>query len=106
MKDLAILGCTGSIGVNTLDVVRRFPGKFRVKALACGSNVKLLEEQAREFLPSAVAVRDRKSAEILKKGLGTRSGIKILHGLDGLVEAATLDGVEMVVSAIVGAAGL
>ncbi len=104
MKNLSILGCTGSIGVNTLDVARRFPERFRVMALSCGANVSLVEAQAREFSPEIVAVRDRKAAVMLKKRLG--GGVRVLHGVEGLVEAASLDGVDMVVSSIVGAAGL
>jgi len=105
MKNLSILGCTGSIGVNTLDVVRRFPGKFRVLGLACGSNIGLLEEQARQFGPKAVAVKDAHTAADLKKRLaGTK--VKVLHGVEGMAEVASLSGVDMVVSAIVGAAGL
>jgi 1-deoxy-D-xylulose-5-phosphate reductoisomerase len=105
MKGISILGCTGSIGVNTLDVVRRFPGRFKVKALACGSNVSLLEQQVRQFGPDVVAVSDKKSAESLR-GKPGMAGLKILHGVEGMAEAASLNGVDMVVSAIVGAAGL
>ena len=104
MKNLSILGCTGSIGVNTLDVARRFPERFRVMALSCGANINLLEAQAREFSPEVVTVRDKKAADALRKRLG--GSIRVLHGVDGLVEAASLDGVDMVVSSIVGAAGL
>ncbi len=105
MKNLSILGCTGSIGVSTLDVVRRFPGRFKVLGLACGGNVRLMEEQIREFAPVAVSVGDRKSAEALRKLLG-KSGVKVYHGVDGMSEVAALNGVDMVVSAIVGSAGL
>lgn len=105
MKGISILGCTGSIGVSTLDVVRRFPSRFRVRALACRSNVKLLERQVRQFEPEMVAVGDKKIAETLKKMLG-KSGVKILHGEEGMVRAASMSGVDMVVVAIVGAAGL
>ncbi len=104
MKNITILGCTGSIGVNTLDVARRFPDRFRVMALSCGANVDLVEAQAREFSPKLVTVRDKKAAAALKKRLG--NGVRVLHGIEGLVEAASLDGVDMVVSSIVGAAGL
>ena len=104
MKNISILGCTGSIGVNTLDVARRFPDRFRVLALSCGANVDLLEAQAREFNPKVVTVRDKKDASTIKKRLG--NGVRVLHGVEGLVEAASLHGVDMVVSSIVGAAGL
>ena len=105
VKEIAILGCTGSIGVNTLDVVRRFPGRFRVRALACGENVELLSEQVRQFAPDMVAVKDARAAASLRSRLG-RPGVKIMHGVDGLVEVASAKGVDMVVSAIVGSAGL
>jgi 1-deoxy-D-xylulose-5-phosphate reductoisomerase len=106
MKGISILGCTGSIGVNTLDVVRRFPDRFKVMALACGSNVSLLEQQVRQFNPDVVAVSDKKSAEALRGKLGKGSGVKIFHGVEGMAEAASMPGVDMVVSAIVGSAGL
>jgi len=105
MKNLSILGCTGSIGVNTIDVASRFPGRFKVLGLACGGNIKLMEEQAGRLSPKVVSVRDKKSADILRARLG-RNGPKVLHGEDGLVEVASLSGVDMVVSSIVGAAGL
>ncbi len=96
VKDIAILGCTGSIGVNTLDVVRRFPERFRVRGLACGENVELLAEQVRQFSPDRVSVKDEKAAASLKKRLdGTR--VKVLHGVEGMVEVASARGVEMVV---------
>ena len=105
MKNLSILGCTGSIGVNTLDIVSRFPGRFRVFALACGSNVALMEEQVRRFSPEVACVKDKETAAALKARLG-KFKVKILHGEDGMVKVASLPGVDMVVSAIVGAAGL
>ncbi len=105
MKRLAILGSTGSIGVNTLDVVSRFPGRFEVKSLACGVNTGLVEEQARKFRPDVVSVMDRRSAAALANRLkGT--GVKVVHGEAGMVEAATHPDADMVVSAIVGGAGL
>jgi len=80
MKNLAILGCTGSIGVNTLDVVRRFPGRFKVLSLACGGNIELLEKQINAYGPKVVSVRDKKSADALKKRLG-KSPVKVLYGV-------------------------
>ena len=105
VKEIAILGCTGSIGVNTLDVVRRFPGRFRVRGLACGENVGLLAEQVRQFSPDVVSVKDGKAAAEMKKLMGG-ARVKVLHGVEGMVEVASARGVEMVVSAIVGSAGL
>jgi 1-deoxy-D-xylulose-5-phosphate reductoisomerase len=103
VRRLSILGSTGSIGKNTLAVVSAHPDKFRVTALAARNNIKLLEEQIRTFRPEVVAVFDRDAAERMKKkGLA----VKILPGMDGLVEAATLADTDMVVSAVVGSDGL
>lgn len=103
MKILSVLGSTGSIGKNTLEVVSKYPDRFRIKALAVNNNIDLLEKQIEEFKPELVAVFDEGSAKLLKEKC---SGIKIVSGADGLVEAATLGGVDMVVSAIVGSPGL
>ena len=103
MKRLSILGSTGSIGRNTLEVVSNHPDKFRVKALAVGNNIDLLAKQINAFRPEVVAVFDEGSARDLRKDF---PGLKVLSGEEGLVEAATLDDVDMVVSAIVGSPGL
>ena len=105
MKNLAILGSTGSIGVNTLDVVRRFPGRFKVLSLACGGNIELLQKQISAFGPRVVSVKDKKSAELLKKRLG-KGPVEVLYGVEGMIAAATVPDVDVVISAIVGAAGL
>lgn len=105
MKHLTILGSTGSIGKNVLDIVSRFPEAYSVKALAAATNVALLAEQIERFHPEIAVVLDEKYAEALKakvKSIGTR----ILAGEEGYAEAATHPDVQMVVSAIVGAAGL
>lgn len=103
MKRLSILGSTGSIGRNTLEVVSNHPDKFRVVALAARNNIKLLAEQINAFKPEVVAVFDEESAKDLRKDF---PDLKILSEAEGLVEAATLDNVDMVVSAIVGSPGL
>ncbi len=101
MKEVAILGSTGSIGTNTLDVIRSAPGRWRVSALAAGGNIDLLASQAREFSPSLVSVRGPEEAEKLKKLL--RRGPEILWGSEGLREAAvSADGDGVVVAAIPG----
>ncbi len=105
MKKLSILGSTGTIGKNTLDVVRRFPELFRVLALSAGSNVELLEEQIREFSPRLVVIGSLEGAERLKKKKSSSSP-EILWGRDGLDAASTMDDVDLVISAITGAAGL
>lgn len=104
-KRIAILGSTGSIGVNTLDVVGRDPERFEVVGLTAGNNIDLLEDQIRRFHPKAVAVYNEAQAERLKKRIGD-IGIEIHSGQEGLIEISILPEVQLVISAIVGAAGL
>ncbi|MFQ5465688.1 MAG: 1-deoxy-D-xylulose-5-phosphate reductoisomerase [Thermodesulfobacteriota bacterium] len=103
-KGLAILGSTGSIGTSTLDIVRRHPDRFRVVALAAGSNVELLKRQAGEFRPLFVSV----GSEDDVRGLGADlpEGCSVGFGVEGASTAATHDGVDCTVAAISGAAGL
>ena len=104
LKKLAILGSTGSIGRSTLEVLRLHPARFKVLALAAGTNVKLLSEQVREFKPAFVSVATEEAAGELR---GKVSGdVEVGFGATGAERAATYDGVSTVVSAIVGAAGL
>lgn len=105
MKSLSILGSTGSIGLSTLDVVRQHPERFNVTGLAEGHDVNLLAEQIREFKPGIVSVRDEKSAGQLRELLGPEQP-EIHWGIEGAAIVASAEGSEMVVSAIVGAAGL
>ena len=105
MKHLTILGSTGSIGKNVLDIVSRFPEAYSVKALAAATNVALLAEQIERFHPEIAVVLDEKHAEALK-AMVKNSRTRILAGEEGYAEAATHPDVRMVVSAIVGAAGL
>ncbi|TLM68994.1 MAG: 1-deoxy-D-xylulose-5-phosphate reductoisomerase [Deltaproteobacteria bacterium] len=105
MKTLAILGSTGSIGVSTLDIVAAHPERFRVAALTAGRNLDLLEEQIRAFRPEMVAVCDDADAARLGARLGAGAP-RILSGRDGLIACAAQSGAHLVVSAIVGAAGL
>jgi len=104
MKRLAILGSTGSIGVNTLDVVESFPDRFEVVALAAGGNLDLLEQQIQRVRPLTVSVRDADAAAELGRRIDGRC--RVLHGDDGLVAVSTHEGVDLVVSALVGALGL
>lgn len=104
MKKIIILGSTGSIGTQALDIVRACPDKYTVTALAAGSNSKLLEEQAREFGVKTVALFDENSARDLKTRLAD-TDIKVLSGANGVNEVSSCDG-EMVLNAIVGIAGL
>jgi 1-deoxy-D-xylulose-5-phosphate reductoisomerase len=101
---VVVLGSTGSIGRQTLDVIRLFPERFEVQALTCGSNVDLLVKQAREFSPNVVAVGNtEKAAECRERLNGT--GITVLEGEDGQCEAAR-GPAEIVMAAVVGFAGL
>jgi 1-deoxy-D-xylulose-5-phosphate reductoisomerase len=105
MKSLAILGSTGSIGVSTLEIVAAHPERFRVTALTAGRNLDLLARQVRCFQPQLVAVPDAADAQDLQARLGAAAP-RILSGRDGLIACAAASGAELVVSAIVGAAGL
>jgi 1-deoxy-D-xylulose-5-phosphate reductoisomerase len=105
MRSLSILGSTGSIGLSTLDVVRQHPEKFSISGLAAGKDVTRLAEQIREFQPAAVSVMDADAAKKLHKLLGD-SKTDILYGIEGATAVATVEEADMVVSAIVGAAGL
>ena len=104
MKKIAILGSTGSIGPQTLDVVRE-QGDISVAALAAGSNIALLEQQIREFHPRLVAVWDKKKAEELKIKTADLS-VEILDGMDGLLAVAQIPEAEILVTAIVGMLGI
>lgn len=104
MKKIAILGSTGSIGTQTLDVVRN-KKDYDVVALSAGKNIRLLEEQVREFHPSLVAVWEEESAKKLRIALADLD-VKILWGMEGLIEVATEPSVEILVTAIVGMLGL
>lgn len=104
-KGLAVLGSTGSVGVNTLDVVTSHPEKFTVITLAAHSNVELLEQQARQFHPRLVVLFDEEKASLLKQRLSGLD-LEVDAGLEGLCRAATYPGVELVMSAVVGSIGL
>jgi 1-deoxy-D-xylulose-5-phosphate reductoisomerase len=106
MKNLSILGSTGSIGCNALEIVEMFPGRFTVKALAAKNNTTLLASQVEKFNPEIVVVFDETRALELKSMLQSGSGVEIMYGQDGYKHAATHDSVDMVVTAVVGSAGL
>ena len=105
MKRLAILGSTGSIGVNTLDIVRNFPERFEVVGLSAGANIQLLKKQILEFRPRMVAVLNQGLSESLRKELPS-TPVEIFDGVEGLIRVATHPEADQVVSAIVGAGGL
>ena len=104
MRKISILGSTGSIGTQTLEVVEIL-NDIKVMAITGNSNIRLLEEQARKFQPELVAVMDEKNAEELKVRLSDMN-VRVVSGMDGLVEAATYEGVDTVVTSVVGNVGL
>ncbi len=106
-KALSILGSTGSIGVSTLDVVRQFPDRFEVVALACGRNIDLLLQQIEVFQPALVAVLNQDLANRLQQGFRLNGHHpEIVFGREGYERVATHPKSQMLVSAMVGAAGL
>ncbi|NLP18217.1 MAG: 1-deoxy-D-xylulose-5-phosphate reductoisomerase [Firmicutes bacterium] len=104
-KQISILGSTGSIGRQTLDVIRSFPDRFRVRALTGHKNAALLSEQVKAFNPELAVLTDPDSAQELSRLLAGCS-TKILSGEEGLLEAAVYPGTDLLVTAVVGFAGL
>ena len=106
MKHLSILGSTGSIGSNTLKVVEMFPERFAVKAMTAKKNISLLARQIEQFNPELAVVYDEQKAQDLKDRLPMETKVEIMHGEKGYIAAAIQPSVDMVVTAMVGAAGL
>ncbi len=106
MKYLSLLGSTGSIGTSVLDVVRQFPGQYKIVGLAAGRNVELLHRQVVEFSPELISVIDAEHAEKLKALVPAIFQDRIVWGPEGAVQVATLAPASMTISAIVGGAGL
>ena len=104
MKKIAILGSTGSIGTQTLEVARE-NGDIEVLAMAAGGNIDLLEKQIREFHPGLAAVWKEEKAKELRERIKDLD-VKVVSGMDGLIEAATVPGAEILVTAIVGMIGI
>ena len=104
-RGLAILGSTGSIGTQTLEVVRLFPERFRVRALTACSSVDALLAQVSEFKPDCVVLEEEDAYRAVRSTLAD-TGTRVLQGTEGLCEVAAMDGVETVVAAIVGVRGL
>ena len=99
MKRIVILGSTGSIGTQTLDIVRQHPDKFKVVGLTANNNIEKLREQIEEFKPEAVCVTDMEKAELLK------TNVSLHRGEEGLKHIATLDS-DLLINSLVGSAGL
>jgi 1-deoxy-D-xylulose-5-phosphate reductoisomerase len=106
MKRISLLGSTGSIGVSTLSVVGAHPDQVAVTALAAGQNIGLLKQQIERFRPRLAAMIDETHAGELRRLLGPASGTEVLSGPEGYRETAAAADADMVVSAMVGAAGL
>ena len=105
MKKISLLGSTGSIGVNTLDVVDRNPEKFQVLAMSAGSNVDLFAEQVRKFKPKIASLFDSTKISTLKERVADLD-VEIIIGDEGSIAVATLPETDVVVSGVVGSAGL
>jgi 1-deoxy-D-xylulose-5-phosphate reductoisomerase len=106
LKRLAVLGSTGSIGRNVLDVVRQFPDKFQIVGLAAGRNLPLLAEQVRSFRPALVSVQEENLVGELGRLLSPGNDVKIVAGIAGASEVAAGTQADLVVAAMVGAVGL
>lgn len=104
MKKISILGSTGSIGTQTLEIVRD-NNDLQVEALVAKSNIELLEEQVREFKPKLVCVYDDEKAKVLKDNIKDLN-IEVVSGMDGMIECATIESAEIVVTAVVGMIGI
>lgn len=105
MKRLVILGSTGSIGTQSLDIAREYKGEFEIVALAAGRNHKLMEEQIREFSPRHAVMWDESAAATLKTAVADLD-VKILSGMEGLIEIASLPGYDILLTAVVGMIGI
>ncbi|MDR3665951.1 MAG: 1-deoxy-D-xylulose-5-phosphate reductoisomerase [Ignavibacteriaceae bacterium] len=104
MKKVLVLGSTGSIGINTLNVIRSLPGKFQITALMVNSRIDVLEPQIEEFHPECVVVKEEIPAEQLRKKL--KGKIEVLSGISGLSKAASVCDYDIFIGAMVGSAGL
>lgn len=105
MKSLTIHGSTGSIGTQTLEIVRNNPDKFKVTALTANSSLNLFEQQVREFSPEYVCMYDEMAANNLKTKVADLP-VTVLAGMDGLIQCSTLENINVVVTAVVGMIGI
>ena len=106
---LTVLGATGSIGLNTLEIVRQFPHKFKIEALSCRSSIECLVEQIKEFQPRLVCVDNSEQARELRETFRDRNSgteTEFVCGVEGLIQISSDPEVDLVVAGIVGAAGL
>ncbi|MCK5865354.1 MAG: 1-deoxy-D-xylulose-5-phosphate reductoisomerase, partial [Marinobacter adhaerens] len=105
-RSISVLGATGSIGLSTLDVVRRHPDRFSVYALTASTRAEELAVLCREFRPKVAVMADPEAADVLSKLLADLPETRVFGGLEGLCEVASTPDVDTVMAAIVGAAGL
>ena len=107
MKKIAILGSTGSIGTQSLDVIKRFPDKFKVVSMTCGKNTELFRKQLKEFRPLVAVTADRDDAEALERELSPElADTRFAWGEEGLIAAATLAEADIVLNSLMGMRGL
>jgi 1-deoxy-D-xylulose-5-phosphate reductoisomerase len=104
MRNIAILGSTGSIGRSALEVVARFPDRFRITCLTANRNVDLLRRQVDQFRPRAVVIQDERNASLLRKSIN--GSTEVFAGDDGLRSVVRRDDIDIVFSSLVGFAGL
>lgn len=102
MKNISILGSTGSIGTQSLEIIKKFPNEFKLIGLTCNKNIELLEKQIKEHSPAAVAVMDKKKADLLKE----KTNIEVFSGLEGIKKIASLKETTTVLNALVGSIGV
>lgn len=105
MRKVGVMGSTGSIGTQTLEIVRKYPDRLKVCALAAGSNVELLEKQAREFKPEFAVMWSEQAASDLKERIADTE-VKVACGMAGLLQMAALPEMDILVTAIVGMIGI
>ncbi len=106
MKNIVILGSTGSIGKNALEIVRRFPDEFNIVGLSANKNIELLLKQIEEFKPQFICITSKNGYENFKKEVDYKKlGVELLYGEKGLVELATLETADIILIAVVGFSG-
>jgi 1-deoxy-D-xylulose-5-phosphate reductoisomerase len=106
VKKIALLGSTGSVGQNTLEVVAQQPDEFQIVALAAGSNIRLLQEQIRQYRPEVVSVGSKELADELRHSLGASYNPEIVYGEEGLLQVASHPSANFVMTAVVGSVGV
>lgn len=102
MKYISVLGSTGSIGKQALEIIKENPNEFRIRGLACNSNIESIEKQIEEFKPEAVAVFNEEKADELKE----KVEINVFSGMNGMIKLATLDSIDTVLNSLVGSIGV